>query len=406
MILSLLASAMIAAPADAHWPQWRGPTRDGLVPAASPWPDDLKNFQVIWNVKNLGPSYSGPIVSANLVFTTETVDKKTEVASAYDRTTGERKWRQEWPGAMTVPFFAASNGSWIRSTPALDGDSLFVAGIRDELRCLDAATGEVRWVVDFMKEFNSELPTFGCVCSPLVLGDAVYIQAGAGFVKLNKKTGKVHWRVLTDDGGMMGSAFSSPIVGSIDGKSVLFVQTRMKLAAVDPDAGTVLFEKEIPSFRGMNILTPAQFEDGLFTSTYGGTSQLLKIQTSAAGPRLEDGWKVKYEGNMTSPVVINNHAYFMGRDQKFVCIDLKAGKQKWRSDRTYGKYWNLVANGDRILALDQRGILYLIKANPEEFELLAEKKLETKDTWAHLAVVGEQVAIRDLNGLTLYRWTK
>ncbi|WP_231756663.1 tryptophan-rich sensory protein [Lignipirellula cremea] len=29
---------------------------------------------------------------------------------------------------MSVPFFAASNGSWIRATPDFDGESLFVAG--------------------------------------------------------------------------------------------------------------------------------------------------------------------------------------------------------------------------------------------------------------------------------------
>jgi hypothetical protein len=87
-----------------------------------------------------------------------------------------------------------------------------------------------------------------------------------------------------------------------------------------------------------------------------------------------------------------------------VCVDLRAGKQTWRSDKTYGKYWSLVSRGDKILALDNRGILYLIKANPKEEEIIAEKKLDTKDTWAHLAVAGDRVIIRDLNGLTIYGW--
>ena len=41
-------------------------------------------------------------------------------------------WKAEWPGAMSVAFMAKRNGDWIRSTPAYDGDSLYVAGIRDE----------------------------------------------------------------------------------------------------------------------------------------------------------------------------------------------------------------------------------------------------------------------------------
>jgi glycosyltransferase involved in cell wall biosynthesis len=72
------------------------------------------------------------------------------------------------------------------------------AGMRDVLVCLDAATGAERWRADFVEQFKSPLPAFGFVCSPLVVGDFVYVQAGAGFCKLDKQTGKVLWRVLTD----------------------------------------------------------------------------------------------------------------------------------------------------------------------------------------------------------------
>ena len=40
------------------------------------------------------------------------------IFQAYDRKTGEKVWETRWDGAMKVPFFAAKNGSWIRSTPA------------------------------------------------------------------------------------------------------------------------------------------------------------------------------------------------------------------------------------------------------------------------------------------------
>ena len=59
--------------------------------------------------------------------------EKDEVVTAFDRQTGEQVWQVRWPGAMKVPFFAASNGSWIRATPAFDGERLYVAGMRDVL---------------------------------------------------------------------------------------------------------------------------------------------------------------------------------------------------------------------------------------------------------------------------------
>jgi outer membrane protein assembly factor BamB len=126
-----------APPRPTVWNQWRGPTRDGQVGGPA-WPARLSDgfLKLLWRVP-LGPSYSGPIVTKDLVFTTETRNKESEVVHALDRKTGKERWRAEWKGAMTVPFFAASNGSWIRSTPACDGASLYVAGMRDVLVCLD-----------------------------------------------------------------------------------------------------------------------------------------------------------------------------------------------------------------------------------------------------------------------------
>jgi outer membrane protein assembly factor BamB len=388
----------------AAWNQWRGPSRDGVLKDAKPWPESFKDFEPVWTVDNLGPSYSGTIVTADRVFTTETVAKKTERVTAYDRKTGKLLWKAEWEGSISVPFFAAANGSWIRATPAFDGERLYVAGIKDLLVCLDGKTGKELWKYDFVKEQKSEAPTFGFVSSPLVDDKAVYVQAGGGFAKLDKLTGKMQWLTLKDGGGMNGSAFSTPVFAKLGDADQILVQTRTKMAGVNPESGKELWTKEIKSFRGMNILTPVVFGDTVFTSTYGGNTQGFKVLGSSGGLRTEDAWNFKYEGNMSTPVVVDNHAYYLGKDQRAICVNLKDGKEAWRSEKRFGKYWNLVANGDKILALDERGILYLLKANPKDLDILAEKKLPRAETWAHLAVYGDEIAIRDLSSLTLYRW--
>jgi hypothetical protein len=74
------------------------------------------------------------------------------------------------------------------------------------------------------------------------------------------------------------------------------------------------------------------------------------------------------------------------------------------SDKTFGKYWSMAARGDRILALDQKGILYLIKANPEKLELLDQRKVSDQETWAHLAVRGNEIFVRELGAVAAYRW--
>ena len=131
--LLLLSLPIAAQPPD--WRQWRGPTRDGMVAKGSPaWPARLNagNLKRLWSV-DLAEGYSSPVIAGRRVFTVETRDRKNEIVRAFDRQTGEPLWETSWPGSMKVPFFASKNGSWVRSTPATDGSSLFVGGMRDVL---------------------------------------------------------------------------------------------------------------------------------------------------------------------------------------------------------------------------------------------------------------------------------
>lgn len=274
---------------EAIWPQWRGPNRNGKVEGPK-WPASFQKLEKRWN-RDLEPSYSGPIVAKDRVFVTETKEKKMEVVRALDRKTGKELWKAEWKGAMSVPFFARSNGSWIRATPAYDGESLYVAGMRDLLVCLDASNGKERWRVDFTKRFKSPLPAFGFVCSPLIDKNAIYVQAGASFVKLDKETGKTVWRSLNDGGGMYGSAFSSPVKETIGGKEQMVVQTRSSLDGVDPNNGKVLWSTKVPAFRGMNILTPTVYNNQIFTSSYGGRGHLFEVSKKGDEQEVKTKWK-------------------------------------------------------------------------------------------------------------------
>jgi outer membrane protein assembly factor BamB len=408
LTMSLPSVHASEAPAkDAGWPQWRGPHRDGTVASTPAWPSSLGEefFERTWRI-DLGPGYSGPLVTGGLVVTTETEGKATEVVRALKVETGEEVWRTSWEGALSVPFFAKSNGDWIRSTPATDGTFVYVAGMRDVLVCLEVATGKVVWRVDFVKEFSSELPAFGCVCSPLLDGDAVYVQAGGGTVKLDKRTGKVLWRGFQDGGGMSGSAFSSPIIATLAGRRQIVVQGREKLAGLDPADGKTLWETPVASFRGMNILTPVIFQDGVFTSTYGGRSQWLKIAGAPDALAATEGWSQNEQGYMSTPVIIGSHAYHHLRSQRLVCFELTTGKEEWTSSEKFGKYVSLVAQGEQVLALDERGLLYLIAASPAQLNILSERRVSEEETWAHLAVVGQDLFIRDLKGLAQWRWAK
>jgi outer membrane protein assembly factor BamB len=410
-LLTLIAALSLSPAADPKsaqtWPQWRGPNRDCIAPAAKAWPDSLQgeSLKQLWRI-DLGEGYPGPIVTEDRVFVAETKDAKEEVVRALDRKSGKQLWETSWKGSMTVSWIGRANGSWIRATPAWDGKRLYVAGIRDVVVCLEGDTGKEVWRADLVERYKSTLPAFGFVCSPIVDDEAVYVQAAGSFIKLDKKTGETKWRILPEANNMYGSAFSSPVITTLGGKKQIVVQTRSTLAGVEQDKGEILWSKKIPADKGMNILTPTIHKDSVFTSAYGTKSFRYEIQKEGDKLEPKEMWALTGDAYMTSPVVINNHAYFLLRNQRLCCLDLEAGKIAWTTPKPFGKYWSMAANKDKILALDQRGILYLIKANPEKFELLDERKITDQETWGHLAVVGDEIFVRELKGIAAYRWNQ
>ena len=385
------------------WNQWRGFNRDAVVTGKA-WPNDLKasHFALKWSVK-MGSSYSGPIMDGKTIYVTESSGDN-EVVRALDRTTGKEKWRHTWGGKMRVPFFAAKNGSWIRSTPALANGKLFVAGMRDHLLCIDTKTGKRLWEIDFPKEHKTPVPSFGCVCSPMVDDKYVYMQAGAAFCKIEQDTGKIVWQSMKDKGGMYGSAFSSPVFATLRDKEQILVQSRTELAGVDIDSGKILWRQPIKAFRGMNILTPLPYNNGVYTSAYGGRSHFFGIKRDQQSWKSAEQWENKGQAYMGSPILFEDHVYLHLRNQRFACYNLKTGKEAWVSDERFGKYMSLVRQGNKILGLDQNGMLYLINATPEKLVIMDSKKISNQETWAHLAVSDGQVAIRELNAIALYDW--
>jgi outer membrane protein assembly factor BamB len=153
----------------------------------------------------------------------------------------------------------------------------------------------------------------------------------------------------------------------------------------------------------MNIVTPTVVSNRVFTTSYGGGSFLFAIDPAEGTKPVAQVWRNKIQGYMSTPIVIANHAYVHLRNQRFACLDLATGEEAWITT-PFGRYWSMVASGDRILALDETGTLRLVRATPEAFTQLGEAKVAEEEAWAHLAVAGGDLFVRDLEGITVYSW--
>ena len=396
------SGGILAEDTSGTWPQWRGPQRDGSVSGDS-WPDSLQSPQLslLWRV-TLPPSFSGPIVSADKVFVTYTRNKRYEGVHALDRRSGKKVWTEEWAAAMEVAPVAASMGSWIRATPAYDGQGLYVAGMRDLLLRLDPQTGKEQWRADFHDRYGTPVPEIGFVSSPLVDDEAVYVQAADSLVRVDKNTGASVWRSLRRSDVGQGS-YSSPDIASIHGRAQVLVANIDAIAGVDPNTGSVLWKRILDSYDQGCILAPIAYRGGIFTSTRGSQTGYYPLTNDDGAFTLSDGWKNKLVIYMSSPVVIGDNVYAHLKNGRFACVDLATGKEKWTS-RPFAKYCSMIWRQDRILALTNEGQLLLIHANPDRFVLLDSRQIASAETWGHLAMAGKQIYVRESDAVAAYRW--
>src|SRR5687768_2476898 len=95
---ALLILLSLTSTASADWPQWRGPTGQGLVADPTPLPtkwDAKTGDNVLWKapLPKSDTPYSSPIVRGGRAFVTIATNKPREQhVLCFDKTTGKQLW--------------------------------------------------------------------------------------------------------------------------------------------------------------------------------------------------------------------------------------------------------------------------------------------------------------------------
>ncbi|HET6251448.1 MAG TPA: PQQ-binding-like beta-propeller repeat protein [Tepidisphaeraceae bacterium] len=384
-LFSLAASlSFCISPALAgDWPQFLGPTRNGVYADAdvtATFPD--AGPKVLWK-QEVGHGFAGPVVSSGKLVLFHRIDEK-ECVQCFDAKTGKSIWKSEYPTDYNDDF-GFDDGP--RATPTIAGGKIYTFGASGMLACWDLATGKQIWAVDTRKTFKSPKGYFGRACSPLVEGDAVIMNIGAegaGIVAFDKETGKTLWKA-TDD----AASYSSPVAATISGKRYVFVFTRAGLAAIDPATGKVYFDFHFRSRMdaSVNAATPLVIGDTIFLSaSYGTGAALLKFDE--AGPKeIWSGDNILSNHYATS-VESNGFLYgFNGRQEQgpsLTCVELKTGKVRWTEDH-YGAGTILLAGG-KLLVLSEKGELQIAPASPVSFKPTAHAQVLAFNSRAYPAL--------------------
>lgn len=409
MIRTLTAVAIIlssGASLHAQWPQWRGPNRDGTVPAASvpaAWPDkaDLKWKQPV------GEGYSSPVVEGGRVFVHSRRDPE-EIVTAFDLASGKPAWTDRYAAPFAKNQYATQMAKGPFSTPLVSGGRLFTLGVTAVLSAYDAPTGRLLWRKDWSKEIDTSKLFTGTAMSPLVHDGLLIVHVGddgeGAFHALDPASGTERWSLPGH-----GPGYASPIVARIGGVQHLVTMTDRAVVGIDPASGRQFWQVAFPDEWNENIVTPVAAGDVLVVSgTRKGTFG-YRVEKSAGGWAAKQVWhNADLPMYMSSPVAEGAFLYGLSNRRKgqFFCLDAKTGVARWTTEGRAAQNASLVSAGANLLALTNDGDLLVIRRSPERFEEVQRYKVAQTPTWAHPVLIGPQIVIRDADSVAVWSLEK
>jgi outer membrane protein assembly factor BamB len=408
----LLALSAVAAGQEV-WTQWRGPQRDGSLPAVAtaekPWPARL---ELLWK-RDVGEGYSGPVTDGRDVWV-HARQGESEVVSLLRLTSGERVWTRQYPAPFEQDESALGHGQGPYATPTLAAGQLFTLGIRAVLSAWDARSGALRWRADYSREFSPPYPYFGASASPLVWDDLCFVHFGGppgreptegsmvgAMVALRVSDGSEVWR-WKDDGPALAA---SPVIREIGGRTQLVFKSQMMIVGVGPRTGRELWRIPFRVDMDNTIVTPLLLGDRLLTSDYEKGLTAWQILFEGEGWTARERWSNRSVSLFTSsPVVaagllVGFSHYRKG--QLFV-MDPADGEVLWQGEPRWGEHATLIARGDEVLVFREDGGLVVGEASPRGFRTLRTYRLGGTTTWAHPALVDGRILFRAGRELAAY----
>ncbi len=389
-------AAPAAADHDAVWTDFRGPQRDGLyteTPIRTDWP--AAGLEPLWS-RPIGGGYASFVVADGLAFTIEQ-RRGEEVVVAYDIDSGAERWTYAWP----AHFRETMGGPGPRATPTWHDGRLYALGATGRFVCLDAATGSVVWERDILADGGAANLPWAMSGAPLVVDDVVVVQPGGSrgwsVAAYDRLTGDVAWHVLDDVQG-----YTSPMLATLGGIRQIVVVTAERAAGLRPEDGALLWEYPWTVPVVPNIAQPLVINDTrLFLSAGYGKGAAL-VELTPAGDRLAATtvWESnRMKNKFSSSVLIDGYIY--GLDESILaCIDAATGELQWKGGR-YG-YGQLLAAGDHLVVLTERGDLVLVRATPDGHDEVAGFRAIEGKTWNVPALAGGRLLVRNARQMAAF----
>jgi outer membrane protein assembly factor BamB len=375
------------------WPEFRGPTGQGLA-SGDKWPVHWNSKEnVVWKVPIPGEGWSSPIVADGRVYLTTSLNPESAGSLSLqvlclDAGTGKLIWQKEvFRKEDAAKLSKHSKNSHASSTPLIHGGKLFAHFGSLGTACLDLS-GTILWQ-------NKELaysPVHGNGGSPAYVDGVLVLNCDGGdkaFVAgLDTENGKVLWTTPRTANAVKKFSFSTPLAITAGGRTQVISPGSDAVCAYEPKTGQEIWQVE---YDGYSVVPRPVFGHGLiFVSSGFDAPSLLAVRPDGKGDvsATHVVWRTKLSVSLTPSFLLAGDELYMVTDNGIAtCLDARTGNVHWR-ERVGGSYSAspLFAAGN-IYFQSEQGTGVVVKAG-KAFEVVAKNPLGERTLASYAAADG------------------
>jgi outer membrane protein assembly factor BamB len=392
-----------------NWPQWRGPTLDGVCHETNLPAEWSATNNIAWKLPLPGMGGSTPIIWGDRIFLTSEEGKDLVLLCIH--TDGKPLWTRKLGGGNQK--YRVDEGNGASASPSTDGTHIYAFDGAGDFACFDFDGKEV-WRFNAQERYGRFQTQHGMHTTPLLYGDRLYLQlihsGGAWLFALDKASGKEVWKAerKSDGRAECEHSYASPCLWS-NGKEAYIITHGNDYAI----AHRLADGSEIWRLGGLN--PKDRYNETLrFVASPVATPDLIVVPTAKNGPvvgvkpnatglittgsRYEQWRRPSGTPDVPSPLVYGGLVYLCRENGFLVCLDAKTGKELY-SHRTHDQRYRaspVYADG-KVYLTARDGTFTVVKAGPK-FEVLATNQLPDQ-TSASPAISNGRIYIRGFKAL-------
>jgi len=378
LALGLVLSATLGL-RGGEWPQFRGPIQGVSTDSLDKqWTGPITN--PVWRVA-LTNGLGSLVVGGGRVFTMArrlVPGGEREICVALNATNGAELW------ATPVDIASYPNGGvgfddGPRSTPALEGGSVFVLSSYMKLLRLNATNGTVVWSNDLRATFGGVGIDWQNSASPVIENGLIYVNLNTNLADsmttlaaLRVSDGGLAWRAQNEP-----LTHATPVLAMMHGVRQVVFASQNALVSVEPTTGNQLWRLSYPfRFLASIGVSPVVWNDLVFVCgahAYGMSSIVARVSFSNSTWSATRVWATNNPtSHWMTPVARDGFLYgpfgiqsFDSPSAQLKCVDMRTGTVKWSTDN-FGRGATVLWD-DHLVTLTERGQLVLSQVSTNAY---------------------------------------